>query len=50
MRVKYEVLRGGEVESVMKEWEKYRDIVMKCTNDVCGMRHVGWQRRKGSQR
>ena len=22
---------------------------MECTNDVCGMRHVGWQRRKGSE-
>ena len=39
--------RGVKVESV-KEWEKFRDIVMECTNDVCGMRHVGGQRRKGS--
>ena len=37
---KYEVWRGGEVESV-EEWEKYRDIVMECTNDVCFMRCVG---------
>ena len=22
---------------------------MECTNDVCGMRRVGWQRRKGSK-
>ena len=34
----YEVCRGGEVESVQKEWEKFRDKVMECTNDVCGMR------------
>ena len=33
-----------------KEWEKFRDIVMECTNDVCGMRRVGGQRRKGSER
>ena len=26
----------------------FRDIVMECTNDVCGMRSVGGQRRKGS--
>ena len=32
-----------------KEWEKFRDIVMECTNDVCGMRCVGGQRRKGSE-
>ena len=32
-----------------KEWEKFRDIVMECTNDVFGMRRVGWQRRKGSE-
>ena len=24
---KYEVWRGGEVESVEKEWEKFRDMV-----------------------
>ena len=43
--VKYEVCRGGEVESV----EKFRDMVMECTNDVCGMRRVIGQRRKGSE-
>ena len=32
-----------------KEREKFRDIVMECTNDVCGMRCVGGQRRKGSE-
>ena len=26
---KYEVWRGGEVESVEKEWEKFRDIVIE---------------------
>ena len=37
-----ESFRGKyEVESVGKEWEKFRDIVMECTNDVCGMRRVG---------
>ena len=46
---KYEVWRGGEVESVEKEWEKFRDIVMECTNNVCGMIRVGWQRKKGSE-
>ena len=46
---KYEVWRGGEVESVEKEWEKFRDMVMECTNCVCGMRRVGGQRRKESE-
>ena len=48
---KYEVWRGGEVgrSSVEKECEKFRVIVMECTNDVCGMRRVGAQRRKGSE-
>ena len=32
-----------------KEWEKFRDTVMECTNDVCGLRWVGRQRRKGSE-
>ena len=48
-RGKYEVWRGEEVESVEKEWEKFREIVMECTNDVCNMRHVGGQRRKRSE-
>ena len=26
---KYEVWRGGEVESVEREWKKFRDIVME---------------------
>ena len=39
--------RGGEVEGVEKEWEKFRYIVVECTNDVCGMRLVGGQRRQG---
>ena len=45
LRRKYEVFRGGEVESVEKEWEKFRDIQMECTNDVCGMTRAGGQRR-----
>ena len=32
-----------------KEWEKFRDIVMECTNDVCGMRRVDGLRRKVSE-
>ena len=32
-----------------KEWEMFSDIVVECTNDVCGMRRVGWQRRNGSE-
>ena len=32
-----------------KEWKKFRDIVMECTNDICGMRRVGGQRRKWSE-
>ena len=44
---KYKVWRGGEVK-IVEEFEKFRDIVMECTNDVRGMRRVGGQRRKGS--
>ena len=29
--------------------EKFRDIIMECTNDVCGMRRAGGQRRKGRE-
>ena len=32
-----------------KEGEKFRDMVMECTNHVCGMRRVGGQKRKGSE-
>ena len=37
---KHKVLRGGDVESEEKEWEKFRDMVKECTIDVCGMRRV----------
>ena len=30
-----------------KEREKFRDIVMECTNDLCGMRHVGGREEMG---
>ena len=40
---------GWKGESMEKEWEKFRDIVMECTNDVCGMRRVCGLRRKGSE-
>ena len=32
-----------------KEWETFRDMVMECANDVCGMRRVGGQQRNGSE-
>ena len=38
-----ENMKCGDVESV--ELEKFRDIVMECTNDECGMRRVGGQRK-----
>ena len=41
-------MKCGEVESV-EEWEKFSDIVMECTNDVCGMRRVDVHRRNGSE-
>ena len=41
VRGKYEVWRGGEVE-----WEKFRDMVMECTNDVCGMKRERKEKEK----
>ena len=32
-----------------KEWEKFKDILNECTNEVYGMRSVGGQRRKGDK-
>ena len=42
---KCEDSRDRDVQSVKKEGEKFGDIVKEYTNDVCGMRHVGGQRR-----
>ena len=36
----YEVLTGGDVESVETQWEKFRDLVKEGTNDVCRMRRI----------
>ena len=44
-----ENMKCGEVESVEKEWEKFRNTVIECTNDVFGMRLVSGQRRKRSE-
>ena len=41
--------RWGGQECGDRECEKFRDIVMEYTNDVCGMRRVGRLRRKGSE-
>ena len=30
-----------------KEWEKFRNMVMKCTNDVCGMRREAGREERG---
>ena len=43
-----EVWRGGEVESVEKEWDKFRGIVLECTNDVCFLyESCRWVEKKG---
>ena len=47
LRGKYEVMRGGDVDSVETKWEMFRDIVKECANGVCGVRRVGEQRRNG---
>ena len=31
-----------------KEWGKFRDVVKRCTNDVCGMRCVGGREERGA--
>ena len=36
-----ENMKCGEVDSLEKQWKKFRDIVMDCANDVCDMRRVG---------
>ena len=33
----------SDLESLEKEWKKFRNIVNECTNDACCMRHLGWQ-------
>ena len=37
------------MSSVETKLEMFRDIVKEFTSDVCGMRRVGGQRRKGSE-
>ena len=32
-----------------KGCEKFRDMVKECINDICGMRCMGGQKRKGSE-
>ena len=37
--------RGG----VEEEWELFREVVLRCAAEVCGMRKVGGARKKGSE-
>ena len=39
-----------DVESVETEWEMFSDIVNDCTNDICGVRREGSQKRKWRSR
>ena len=49
LRGKYEVWRGEEVESVGKECEMFRDIVMECRRAEKKAAGRGGQRRKRSE-
>ena len=44
---KYPVWKGGEVVSVEREREKFRDIVMECTNYVYGHETCRWAEKEG---
>ena len=50
MREKYEVLRGGDAESVKTKWEMFKYSEGVYYNDVCGERRMGEQRRTRSVR
>ena len=49
LRGKYEVWKGGGGVNSVEEWEKFRDTVMECDNDMCGMRRLGGLGRKRSE-
>ena len=43
----WEVIKEQEVGDVEKEWQRFKGVVVKCADDVCGMRRVGGGVRKG---
>lgn len=45
----YGAIRGQPCGSVEGEWVRFRDGVNQCAREVCGVRYVGGQRRKGSE-
>ena len=44
----WESLKDRGVEGVEVEWVRFRDAVMKCAREVCGVRRLGGTKRLGS--
>ena len=45
----WEVIKEQEVGDVEKEWQRFKSVVVKCAEDVCGMRRVGGGVRRGGE-
>ena len=45
----YDSVRGQDLKSVEEEWETFKDALLRCARNVCGVRRVGGCRRKGCE-
>ena len=45
----WEGVKGREREGVEAEWSLFKDGVLRCAKEVCGMKKIGGRRRKGSE-
>ena len=49
LREEYDSVRGQGLGSVEEEWETFKDALLRCAKNVCGVRRVGGCRRKGCE-
>ena len=45
----WEEVRRREKGGVEEEWELFKERILRCARDVCGMKKVGGERRRGSE-
>ena len=49
LTVEWNVVKEQEIAAVEEEWNKFKNGVLGCASEVCGVRRLGGARRKGSE-
>ena len=41
--------RGREERSIDEEWKDFKEVVLRCAKETCGMRRIGGKKKKGNE-